>query len=949
MTRTFARIAAAIAVAGPLLAPLGAQRAPAPVPPPPPLTQRLGVDPAIKIATLPNGIRYYIRKNVEPANRAELRLVVNAGSVLEDDDQVGYAHFLEHTAFNGTAHFQKNDLVKYLQSIGVRFGADLNAYTSFDETVYELSVPTDTARLVDTAFLILEDWAHGQSFDSTEVINERGVVLEEWRGRLGAGERMLNAALPIILRDSRYAKRMPIGTQENIQRAQPSMLRKFYQDWYRPDLMAVVAVGDFDVARIETLIKQHFGGIPRATAPRPRTIPAVPNNTAPLVAITTDPEASSSSVSLEIKHPRHTVETVGDYRANLIEGLYFTMLNARLHEIAQRADPPFLSANAGNGSFIGRGVDALGFDATVKDGGIERGVEAVLVEARRVDQFGFLDTELQRAKDNILRGYERANAERDKTNSSDLVGELVRNYLEQEHIPGIAAEYQLVQQLLPTITLKEVNAVASAGITDENRVIWASAPAKPGVVAPTEAQLLAVIDKAAKSTVTAYSESVADEPLIEHMAPSGRVTGTTVIPGAGVTEWRLSNGVRVLAKPTDFKADEIQFQAYSSGGTSLVSDADYMSATFASAIVGASGAGKYNTIDLGKKLAGKAANVSATITQISEGLAGGASPKDIETLFQLIYLKFTAPRLDTAAWLAMKARGEAQLANRGAVPQAAFIDTLTVVMTQHHPRSQPPTPGLFAQINPEHALAFYKDRFANAGDFTFVFVGSFTLDSLKPLVEKYLGALPGTGRVERWRDIGDGPPTTVIETTVRKGTEPQARSAFLFTGPSVYSPQTRFDLLALTILGQMWVTDALREELGGTYSPSLYGNQEREPRMEYQVVVEFGSSPDNVDKLSKRLFAVIDSLKTYGPTEADLVKIKEQILRGRETSLKTNDFWTGNIANRDQAGEDIAGLLGPYDEMVKALTAKQMQDAAKKYFDLSRYVKVVLLPEKKAQ
>ena len=934
---------AVIALCGLISGPLAAQNAP-------PLTQKLGVAPDITLGTLPNGIRYYIKKNVEPAKRAELRLVVNAGSVLEDDDQRGYAHFVEHTAFNGTRHFKKNDLVKYLQSIGVRFGADLNASTNFDETIYQLSVPTDTARLVETAFLILEDWAHGQLFDSAEVVNERGVVLEEWRGRLGAGDRMLQEALPVILKDSRYAVRLPIGTEQSIQKATPSLLRRFYRDWYRPDLMAVVAVGDFDVKTIEGLIKKHFSGVARVSNPRPRTEPSVPNNVAPLVVITTDPEAGGSSVSIDIKHPSADVTTIGDYRRDLVENLYFEMINDRLIELSQSADPPFISASVSSGSYIGRSVSSLSFYASVKDGGIERGAEAVLIEARRADQFGFLEAELRRAKDNMLRAYERMYAERAKTHSAALVGELVRNFLVREHIPGIEAEYEMTRRLLPGVTLAEVNTLARAWITDENRVIWASAPAKPGVTVPTQAQLLAVIDRASKATVTAYAEKLADDPLIPSLAAPGRVVATRTVDAVGVTEWKLSNGVRVLVKPTDFKADEVVFTAYSPGGNSLVSDADFMSASMAAQIVSVSGAGAFNATDLQKKLAGKAARAGATIGTTSEGMSGFASPKDLETLFQLIYLNFTAPRLDTAAFLSMKQAIDAQLANRPQIPAAAFQDSLTSILAQHHFRSRPPTPAVFGEVNPDKALAIYRDRFANAGDFSFVFVGSVQLDALKPLVEKYLGALPNTGRVETWKDVGLTTPPGIVDVTVRKGTEPVAQTAIVFTGPMQYNPQERLNQLALSTLGQMWAIDALREELGGTYSPSFGGGASaRIPKPEYQFFVQYSSSPANVDKLSARFMSVVDSLHSFPASDADLTKVKEQIIRSRETQLKTNGYWSANIGNRDQAGEDIAGLLAPYDEMVKKLTAKDIQEAARRYLNKARYVKIVLLPEQKAQ
>ena len=911
----------------------------------PPAAQTLPVDSRVRIGTLPNGMRYYIRQNTKPEKRAELRLVVNAGSVLEDDDQRGLAHFLEHTAFNGTTNFKKNELVDYLESIGVRFGADLNAYTGFDETVYILPVPTDSAHIVNKAFQILEDWAHGQLFDPTEITNERGVVVEEWRGRKGAGDRMLNQWLPIALKDSRYAVRLPIGTKESIESANAERLRRFYQDWYRPDLMAVIAVGDFDPARIETLIRQHFSRIqPRSNA-RPRTLPEVPGNRAPLVGIASDREATSSSVDLIFKVPRQETKTVGDYRRDLIEGLYLGMLNNRFAEISRNPDAPFLGAGASLGNFFARSIDAFSLSAGVKDGGIARGLEALLAEAKRVDQFGFLESELARQKQSVLRAYERSFAEREKTVSGSFVDEYIGNFLDGEAIPGIEYEYQLTQQLMPTITLQDVNRLAREWITDENRVIIAQAPIKDGVPVPTEAELLAVFDKAAKATVVAWTETLSDAPLLPSVPAPGRVVSERPIPAVGLTEWRLSNGARVLIKPTDFKADEVLLNAYSEGGTSLASDADFMSAALASQIVGLGGLGSFNRTDLAKKLTGKAAGVSASVGTTTEGLSGRASPKDLETLFQLIHLQFTAPRLDSTAFRAFSNQVLPQLENRGSSPEEVFGDTVQVTMSQGHVRGRPITPAVFREVDIAKSYAFFRDRFADAGDFTFLFVGNVSTDSLKPLVEKYLATLPSTGRKETWKPVTPTMPRGVITKTVRKGTEPKATTIMAFTGPFAYTPENRFLFRALTDVFQIKLNETLREQLGGTYSPSVGGAPTRVPHAEYMLRVDFESSPENVETLTRTVLALIDTLKTKGPSAADVEKVREQLIRTRETDLKTNGYWAGNIASRDQAGEDIAGLLEPYDRMIRSLTAAQVQQAARLYFDTRNYARFVLLPE----
>ena len=910
-----------------------------------PLASPLPVDPKVQIGTLPNGIRYYIRQNQKPEKRAELRLVVNAGSILENDNQLGLAHFVEHTAFNGTTHFAKNDLVKYLQSIGVRFGADLNAYTGFDETVYILPIPTDTARIIDQAFTILEDWAHGQVFDSTEVANERGVVREEWRLGKGAGDRMLHQWLPIALRGSKYAERLPIGNEASIMSATPSRLRSFYKTWYRPDLQAVIAVGDFDPARIEAEIKKHFASIPRAVNAPKRPVATVPPNRDPLIAIASDKEATGSDVDLMFKRPVEKTRTVADYRRDLTERLYLAMLNNRLEEIAQRPDAPFLGADASKGSFVGRATDAFTLSANVKDGAIERGLEALLTEAKRVDEFGFLQSELDRAKENMLRGYERAYAERDKTQSAAFVQEYIDNYLNGEPIPGIAYEYKLAKQLVPTITLGELNKLASGWITDGNRVIIAQSPQKDSVTIPTRAELLAVFDRAAREPVKAYTENVSSAALLANQPAPGSIVSGQTVANVGVAEWTLSNGARVWVKPTDFKADEVLFGASSPGGTSLAPDSTFMSAALASQIVSLSGLGQFSLVDLGKKLAGKVASVSPAIAATSEGLNGRASPKDLETLFQLIYLSFTAPRLDTAAYEAFKNQVAPFLANRGSDPDQVFSDTVSWTMSQHNFRARPLTSTTFSEVNPDSALAFYRTRFADASDFTFAFVGNVDTVALKPLVERYLASLPATHRRETFRDNGGAPPSGVVDKVVHKGVEPKANTVIEFTGACRYAPDARFDMRALVELFQIKLNETLREQLGGTYSPSVGGSCARTPRQQYSLIVQFNSAPENVDKLSKTVFALIDSLQANGPSAADVQKVREELTRSREVEVKQNGYWLVNVLARDQAGEDIGGLLDAYDAMVKNLTAAQIQNAAKTYFNESNYARFVLLPE----
>jgi zinc protease len=912
------------------------------------LDTRLPVDPKIRIGKLPNGIRYYIRQNSTPRQRAELRLAVNAGSILETDNQLGMAHVVEHTAFNGTTHFAKNELISYLQSVGVRFGADVNAYTSFDETVYMLTVPTDTARIVEKAFTILGDWAHGQVFDSAEVMSERLVVREEWRGRKGAGDRMLQQWLPIAFKGSRYALRLPIGTEQSIMSVTPSKLRAFYNDWYRPDLMALIAVGDFDPAAIEAQIRRSFDFAPAAKAAMPRREYDVPPTKAPLVAIATDREASGTTVNLTFKIPAKASKTLADYRDDLTGQLYLQMLNARLDELTQKPNAPFLAAGASKDNFFARSTEAFSIGARVNDGGVERGLEGLLTEARRVAQFGFLQAELDRARQNLLRAYERAYAERDKSQSASLADEYVRNFLEDEPIPGIAYEYELARRFMTTVTLDDLNRLSKKWMPEENRVIVVQTPIKTGVTVPTESAILAAFDRVSKLPVTAYAESVTTEALLATLPQPGKIVSSRPIPSIGAVEWKLSNGARVFVKATDFKDDQILFAASSPGGSSLAPDANVMSAIFAEQIASLGGLGSLNRIDLVKRLSGKSASVDPDISETTEGFNGSTSPKDLETMLQLLYLEFTAPRLDTAAFAVFRAQGSAFVANRGTSPEAVFSDTVQVTLEQHSPRARPLTPTTFAEIDARKALDFYKDRFADAGDFTFAFVGNVDTTSLKPYVERYLASLPSRGRKETFVDRGPSAPRGVIQKTVRKGVEPKANTLIVFTGSCSYSPETRFRMRALTALMQIRLTESLREKLGGTYSPNVGGGCQREPKPEYAIQIQFGSSPENVELLNRAALALIDTLKNQGPTPADIEKVKEQILRSREVDVRQNSYWVSNILARDAAGEDLGGLAekGPYDEMVKKLSAADIRAAAKLYLDTANYARFVLVPEK---
>jgi zinc protease len=908
------------------------------------LASPLPVDPGVVVGQMENGMRYYIRANKRPEKRAELRLVVNAGSVLEDEDQRGLAHFLEHMAFNGTEHFEKQELIDYLQFIGMRFGADVNAYTGFDETVFMLTVPTDSIEIVETAFQILEDWAHGMAFDSVEVEKERGVVLEEWRLGQGARARIRDQQFPVLFQGSLYAERLPIGDPEVLETFDHATLKRFYSDWYRPNLMAVVAVGDFDPEWIRELIHRHFDGLQGPEIARPRPHVPVPGHEETLYSIATDPELTLSNVSVTWKLPLSEQSTHADYRRSFVESAYNSMFNFRMFEITQASEnPPFLGAGSGKGRFV-REAEVYQLGATVKDGEIERGLERVLIEAERVDRYGFIESELERQKADVLRSYERSYTERHKRESSGLASEYVRAFLEGEPIPGIEYEYALARRFLPDITLEEVNAVGRDWIRDTDRVILAASPDKDGVAVPDETALAAVFGAARTASIEPWDDATSDEPLLAELPEPGRVVHREEIDELGVQIWRLSNGVRVILKPTDFKEDEVLFSGRSPGGTSLATDAEYESASWGATLVSIGGVGAFSAVDLQKKLAGKVVSVGPSISELREGMFGSASPRDLETLFQLVYLYFTAPRRDETAFKSFRSRMQTVLANRGANPEAVYGDTVGAVMAQYHPRYLPPTVAMLDKIDLDLALDFYRDRFADAGDFTFTFVGSFDPEVLLPLVERYLAALPSTGREESWRDVGVELPSGLVQRTVRKGLEPKGRQTLIFTGDFEFNRENRYTLQSMMEVLRNMLRETLREDMGGTYGVSAYGSGSREPRERYSVRIAFGSDPERLDELTEAALSAIDSLARHGASDENLAKVKETQRRQRETDLRENSFWLSVLDVYDRYDEDLRLILD-YDRLVEELSAKAIGDAAALYFDMENYVEVRLVPE----
>ena len=907
------------------------------------LDQELPIDTKVVMGKLENGVNYYIRENKKPEKRAELRLVVNTGSVLEDDNQQGLAHLLEHMAFNGSEHFEKQELVDFLELVGMRFGPDLNAYTSFDETVYILQIPTDSLELVETAFQILEDWAHGLKLDEEEIDKERGVVIEEWRLGRGAEARMRDKQFPILFKGSKYANRLPIGKKAVVDTCHYETLRKFYRDWYRPDLMAVVAVGDFDVDWVESLISTYFNRLIPPEKMRTRETFPVPGHEETLFAIATDREATVSRVAVYYKQPLQEEKTVGDYRRNIVHNLYNEMLNQRLDELKRQADSPFLYGYSHQGQFV-RSGEVYILMAGVQDNGIEKGLDALLTEAKRVDQFGFTSTEMERAKKELLRWIENAYDERDKTESRSFTWEYVRHYLTKEPIPGIEYEYELYGKFLPTIELEEVNQLAREWLTEYNRVIMVNAPEKEEVTVPDEEQLLQVFINIENTALTPYEDTALDQPLVSQIPIASEITSESYLDDLDLYKWELANGVRVLLKPTDFKNDEILFSAYSPGGHSLVAVEDHVAGMDAADVVRECGVGSFSFIELEKLLAGKRVRVSPYIHELYEGFSGSASPQDMETMFQLIYLYFTVPRQDSTAFLAYKERLRGFLENRSARPESAFRDTIKVTLSQHHPRRRPWSVELLEEMNLEMSYTFFQDRFADAGDFSFIFVGNFDLEVIRSFVETYLGGLPAINREESWQDVGVDYPKGIIEKVLRKGMEPKSMTQVRFTGDFEWNSKNRYVLSSMIHAFRIKLREVLREDMGGTYGVGIWGSPSHYPEEEYDIGIVFGCDPERVEELTDVVFMQIDSLKTIRLTEVYLNKVKEAQRRERETNLKENKFWLNILKSYDMHGENLSDILR-YDELVESLTLEDIQKAAQKFFNVENYVQVTLFPE----
>ncbi|MFP4114560.1 MAG: M16 family metallopeptidase [Spirochaetota bacterium] len=902
----------------------------------------LPVDPEVIVGTLPNGLTYYIRENNEPEQRAFLRMAVNAGSILEDEDQQGLAHFLEHMAFNGTESYSGNELIAFLERLGMQFGPDINAYTSFDETVYMLDVPTDDPETFSTALNVLFEWSSRIALDPEEIDKERGVIVEEWRYRRSAEARMSEEQYPVLFGDSKYAQRLPIGDMELVRSFEPSVLERFYDDWYRPDLTAIIAVGDFSAPDVERQIRERFAAFDSPEDPRPREYEQVPPHDTTRYVVASDPETSYTTVSVYVKRDAEELESREDYRRMLAAGLFTSMFNSRLEDITREPDAPFLGAGVSIGSLV-RTEDAATISAAVEGNDVAPALEALVVELRRVTEHGFTATELERAKRNQLRSMQQVYRERENANSQNFADEYVRAFLTGEAIPGIPSEWELHQEIIPTLTLNEVNELAESYLRDENRVVVVSAVESDDLEPVRETDLRSAFRRAEAIAVDPYEDAVVSTELLGELPTPGTIVSQTELDAEGVLDWRLSNGARVLVMPTDHREDQILFTAFSPGGTSTVDESEFRSAQFATVFTEQMGYGEFSPSDLQRVLAGKALSVAPYIDLYEEGFSGSSSTEDLETALQVLHLKMTDPRRHEPTFAALKRQFLTVVANQENQPQFHFSRRFQELFNQDHPRALPVEREGMEAVDLDAVLDAYRARFGDASDFTFVFVGTVDPAELRSLAEQYLATLP-TADDTGWRDVGISRPDGTVTDTVRAGQEPVAEVVVAFHGKYEFSRRNNYAIRALERMLDIRMQEVIREDESGTYGVSVQAQFSDVPNGRYSILLNFRADPARIDQLTERLFEVIESIRESEPEQSYVERIQETQRAQFREQLTSNQFWLSRLSYAIQHDRPVS-TIRDYLGLVDGLSASDVTDSARRYLDRNRYVRVTLLPE----
>ena len=911
--------------------------------------QPLPIDPKVRYGKLDNGLTYYIRHNELPENRADFYIAQNVGSVLEEDNQAGLAHFLEHMAFNGTKNFPENGIDKYLQSVGMRMGENLNAYTSFDETVYTIiNAPVDKPNVVDSCLLILHDWSNSLALTDSMIEKERGIIREEWRTRRDASQRLLEKQLQQMFPGNKYANRIPIGSIDVINNFKPEELRAYYKKWYRPDLQAIIVVGDVDVDTVEKTIKTMFSDIPAPVNPAKREYVSVADNDEPIVSIATDKEASSTIIYIYHKYdpmPAQLRSTAAGLITDYISAVCSQILNERLEALLHQANPPFVYAEAYDGDFmVARTKDAFTIAAIAKEGEIDSTMTALVREMERARQFGFTVSEYERAKINILKQYESAFNERDKQKNSSYTKEYVNHFTEGGYIPGIETEYTLINQIAPNITVEQVNQYLSQVIGEKNIVLALSGPEKEGVVYPTESELLEMFNKARSQKVEPYKEEVNNDPLIPELPAPGKIVKEEHDGLFDATVLTLSNGVRVVLKPTEYKKDEIQMTATSPGGSFMVGIDDAKNMKVFNSVIGLGGLGNFSAIDLSKKLAGKKVSCSASLGVDNESLNGYASPDDVKTLFELIYLAMTSPRTDNDAYASFENRMKAQLENAKLDPSTALNDTISKVVYNNHPRAVSLEAEDFDKISYQRILDIYKERYGDASDFIFTFVGNLNVDSIRPYIEQYLATLPANGRV--YKPSPDALPKIMkgkLENHFSREMQTPKSSVFqLYSGKSEYNLKNLLTASLLSQILDLVYTETIREAEGGSYGVYAGVSLSDFPKGQTTLQVFFDTDPEKWENMVRIVDEEIQRIATEGPKSEHLTKSRDNMLKRHNERLQENSYWLNVIDSYYFRGMDA---YTNYKETLESITADDIKKFMSDFISQGNCVEVVMGPK----
>jgi len=904
------------------------------------------MDTAIRYGKLSNGMTYYIRHNEQPKQRAEFFIAQNVGAILEEDSQNGLAHFLEHMCFNGTKNYPGKNFLNGFEKMGVKFGVNINAYTSLDETVYNLSeVPTNREGIIDSSLLILHDWSNFVSLEDGEIDQERGVIREEWRQGRNANRRIMQARNKVMFAGSQYANRDVIGDTAVINNFKYETLRSYYKKWYRPDLQAILIVGDVNVDQIEAKIKALFSDIPAPVNPAVRTYFTVPDNEKPIVGVFTDPEMTSTNMLMFWKRPvlpDEVRKSIQGYGMSRINGLISQMASERLNNICQEPGSPFANAGATITAFV-RTTDVFAFYGSPVLGKEKEARERLLKEAEIIRRFGFTDSELERAKTDVLSYYEKAEKERNQQKNNKLVEEYVRNFTSAEPCPDISWENDMVKKMMPSISLQIVNQIASSYMTDKNFVFTVSGPEKAGLIYPSNDELLQEIAAAKTATYEAFKDSVSNDPLIPKLPKAGKVKKTVENKEQGTIEWTLSNGIKVILKPTKFKDDEIKMSAWSNGGLSLVPQEDLMSGTFTPDVIQQSGLGTFNITDLNKKLNGKIASVTPGISNYEESMNGSSSVKDQETMLQLAYLYFTAPRKDANAYDLLLTQVKTYLENSTQNPQKAYSDSLNVITYGYNPRIQVMNMETIGKVDLNAVQRIYKERFANPADFTFAFVGNIDVTTFKPLVEEYLGGLKTTKKLEMWKDNGIRFQKGQIRKDIVKPLKvSKTTSNIRYTADMPFTMTNLVRMEAIASILNLRYTATIREKEGATYGVGLKGSVLNIPVEQAVLQIRFDTDPKLVEKMLGIIHSEIDTLALLGPKPEDLDKVKLNMFKQYKEDKEDNGFWSYAL---NRYYKDKINYAADFEKAVEALSIESIRATAKELLKQNNRLEILLQPQ----